>query len=792
MKLKDKIDMKKSLFLITVSASLAIMHGASAADVEIVLPQNANAVEQTAADELVEHWRLVTGDDVTVVTNAVGTARWVFRLGRAARLDLTGLDKNDGRVCIADGMVDISGVDDGAGKMSSKVSSGTLFAVYSFIERELGVRWLWPGEIGTVYQRKKHLVLHPKSWTVRYMAFSEWRAPAKVDSPGWSDRKCARKFYEDQSIWLRRHRFSTCDRLAKGHAFTKWFHEYGEKHPEWFNELPDGKRRSDPFYSHGRPEFISLCVSNRDLVKEIVRKWAESNEGEIINGNENDTAGKCCCANCLAADCAGEGKVRHQRALSAYLAKSNSWYRALGSLSTRYAAFYNALLDEGRKVRPDCRVIAGVYANYSQPPMKGTRMDRNIILRFCPPVMYPWTGEKKELFKRCWQGWSDTGARLMLRPNFTLDGHNFPLIYHEHYVECYDFLRSRGLAAVDMDSLRGVYGANGLTTYVIASKNSNPDALLCSLENEYFGAFGASASVMRECCAMFKKASESGYATFGEEDRIEGGGCENFMLKAYRVFSPELLKSAIGKITAAMASEKDPLVVRRLDFVRVGLTDALLVLKTQRGFVDYQKSGERQPFASAYSELIDFRRRNESLGYLNMANTDYYESRHWPRHLAMIDKDARELAGWELKLNPDLVTDGWEKIDRFWYWRPDYNDIGWYRCRFSLSADEVSQFRRVVFGAVDGIPVVYLNGRIVQDGHPIADPGMAWRTPFAVNANGLLKVGVNELLIRLDKKVSGRRGIIRPVYLDGGVCSSARFSGAETSAVQPAPGYRKE
>ena len=125
---------------------------------------------------------------------------------------------------------------------------------------------------------------------------------------------------------------------------------------------------------------ISLCVSNSNLVKEIVRRWAKEGKDNIINGNENDTAGKCCCDNCLAADENGDDIGRRERARAAFESKSNQWWRALGSVSTRYASFYKALLDEGSKVRPDCRVVAGAYANYSAPPVAGTKLSDRVIL----------------------------------------------------------------------------------------------------------------------------------------------------------------------------------------------------------------------------------------------------------------------------------------------------------------------------------------------------------------------------------------------------------------------------
>ena len=753
----------KRLILVAASAALLL----SQAGDEIVLPPDANGVERAAAQELAEHWKKATGSETAVLTNATGKARWTFRLGRAARqIALSGLDKNDATVRIGDGTVDIAGVDGAGRALKASTSSGTLFGVYSFLERKLGVRWLWPGELGTVCPQSADPAWPAEEWTERHMAFAQWRASANVKSPGWQDKAAARKFYANQSLWLRRHRFSACDRLAKGHAFTSWFKEYGKTHPEWFNEMPDGTRRGDPFYFGGRADIISLCASNRELVREIVRRWAEKDPSDVINGNENDTAGKCCCANCLAADATGDDSGRRALAAAAFAAKSNGWWRALGSLSTRYAGFWKAILEEGRKVRPDCRVIGCVYANYSDPPAAGTVLGENVILRFCPPVMYPWTDEKVAFFKNTWQGWSATGAKLMMRPNFTLDGHNFPLAYYRRYADCYDFVRAHGLVAVDMDSLTGVYGANGLTTYVIASKNSSPERPLAVLENDYFGAFGSSAAVMRELYARFEKATEAGFAVADPDDTIEGGRYCDFMLSAYRVFPPALLEEAVARLAATRAAEKAPLVRRRLAFVETGLRDALLVLKSQRGFAEYQKTGDRALFSSAYAELLAFRKQNAGLGYLNLATVDFYESRHWPRHLGLLGPSARELGGWELNLSPDPSAGKWEKQKQLRHWRADYNDIGWYRCRFALGEDEAKRFNRLVFGAVDGLPTVYLNGMVVQDGHPIPEPGLAWRTPFAVERVNAFKAGDNELLIKIDKKVPGRRGICRSVFID--------------------------
>jgi hypothetical protein len=268
--------------------------------------------------------------------------------------------------------------------------------------------------------------------------------------------------------------------------------------------------------------------------------------------------------------------------------------------------------------------------------------------------MYPWTKDKVKYFKDTWSGWSATGAKLMMRPNFTLDGHSFPLAYYRHYAECYDFIRANGLVAVDMDSLTGVYGANGLTLFVIASKNSSPDRALKDLEEDYFSAFGSAAGAMRECCEDFVKAADAGFMLDGKDDTIEGGRYTEFMLSAYRVFPPALIEKAIARLEAAKSAARDEVVVRRLEFVLAGLVEARLMLKTQRGFAKYQKCGDFADFSAGYKELIAHRRQNEALGFLNMKTVDFFESRLWPRHLGLLNAGARELNGWELKLNADI------------------------------------------------------------------------------------------------------------------------------------------
>ncbi len=755
---------------------------------EIILVEGSLPAEDFAAMELIEHVRLVSGAQLKILHKPSGVMKTVIRLGRAAKTDLAGCKNNWAKIVVADGTIDIAGVD-GTGPVprSDRTACGTLFGVYEFLERELGVRWIWPGELGTFYRPLKSVSARVGAREIRPFAFTRWRHYGDRNRPGWANVANADRYYENERLWLRRHKFVSADSLSLGHAFTEAWQTQGKGPPGYFHLLPDDTRRPDPFEGGGRPDLVTLCTSNPKTVDMVVDAWKAAGGREPINANENDSRGKCCCPNCLRANGCDDPVGTLKRAKAAFDSKDPGWAKELGSQSLRYARFYRSVLDAGRKVDPDCRVIAAVYANYSDPPPPGSvKLDPAIILRFCPPLMYPWTPEKVAYYKRVWSGWSDTGASIMSDPIFTLDGHNFPLLYYRPCVDCLDFERKHGVMSVDMDSLLGIYGANGLTHYAIAQKISHPEATVKELEDDYYAAFGSSEPVMRRVFERFREASERGFeVTEADKNQIEGGCFADFLLRSHRVFPQEMMRTALEELSAAIRAERDPLVVRRLDFVRIGLTDAAMVQKTQREFTKYtgfkketvsgrhfespgvssiaSEADSKAAFVKACRSLVRFRKDHEALGYVNPTPLAYYESRLWPRYYGETGPEAVELGDWELKLDPD--KDGpadWTKIGKVRNAPGGYDKVCWYRCRFSV--EDPAKFRRVVFGGILGQPVVYVNGKMLLDRHPVLTRSLAWCATVSVATD--FRKGENELLVRMDREIPGQRGLFAPVFVD--------------------------
>jgi len=786
--------------VLTAAVSLysAVIVENGQAKVQIVVPSGANNVESYAAQELAEHLKLISGKDVPVVSIPSGKVPQI-RLGRAAKLDISKLPGNSALVKIGEADIDIAGIDGEGSALKSSVPAGTLFGVYEFLERELGVRWLWPGKLGTIAPAKNNIKLDPNSYLVDPpMDSAGWRFYGS-GGKGWASEANRRKFNHDTHVWLRRHRFNSLVHVGYGHAYINYMKLYYKDNPELFNLLPNGKRISDPTYFNGRADLVSMCVSNPDLVKRTVADWVERGTNTMLNVNENDTAGKCVCANCLALD-NNPDKDRVARAKKRFDAKDRYWYSELGSLSDRYAAFYLAVQKEADKIKPGNRMVGCIYGNYYEAPTKLKLNDR-IIMRFCPPLMYPWTDAKIAMFKRLWKGWADAGVSLMLRPNFTHDGHNFPLMYHRQFAECFDFARDNGLKYSDFDSLTSVFGVNGITHYVIAAKNySGRDKSVSELENEYLSAFGKAAPAMREWLELMTAATAKGYSS--DDNSVEGSSYyTSFYEVADLVFTPEVMKKGRELLEAAeKAAAGDAAALERVKFVRAGYEDAAIVLEVQKGVVLYQKTGDTSLAAKAMNDLAKFRKENEHLGYCDLGLCYSREARKWPMHLAQLGGNSKELTNWTVAFDPDNkgVSEKWfsnipagtlavktdnhlersEAYAKFTENRAKERIPAWYINKFNIAKVNNKQALKLTFGAVDGNADIYLNGKLIHSRkYPHNGNGDSWKEPFDVDVTGKIRAGENVLAVRItkDNRFGGMSGIWRSVFLSAGKVNVANI-----------------
>lgn len=322
----------------------------SRTDCSIVIPNDASdsAPEVTAAKELQDYLRQVTGADF-VIRNERAAARLdtpQILIGQSPSVKrlLPGIDwaklGHDGIVIRTIGNKLV---------LAGGRPRGTLYAVYTFLEDTVGIRW-WTSTESTIPSRK----------TLRIPDLNINYTPKLL---------CREAFYEDTNanplfsakMKLNGH-FSPIPQEYGGHySILGWCHtfyallppnKYFAEHPEWFSEI-DGKRS---------PDWGQLCLTNEEMRKELVSealKWIRKNPtAGIISISQNDWHGACQCAKCRAVD------------------------EEEGSHSGSLIRFVNKVAEDIEKQYPDMLIETLAYQYTRKPPLK-VKPRKNVVVRLC-------------------------------------------------------------------------------------------------------------------------------------------------------------------------------------------------------------------------------------------------------------------------------------------------------------------------------------------------------------------------------------------------------------------------
>ena len=257
--------------------------------VEIILSAEPTPSAKLAAIELQGFIKRISGARLSVLTAVPDPlpqrAIWIGAGAEAKRL-FPGVDLDfkhpeeilyacDGRNLL------IAGRDRMVG--DTQVEHGTANAVYTFMQRELGIRWLWPGDLGTDVPETKTIAVAPVMYRFH---------------PPIRERKFWRGSYGgqmklDTQAWFRFNR-QTLGSLQcfGGHAFMKWWEAYHEAHLEYFALLPNGTRRPQR-----EPRDVKLCVSNPGVWKQWLddaeKQLREDPLRKMLSASPNDGGGFC-------------------------------------------------------------------------------------------------------------------------------------------------------------------------------------------------------------------------------------------------------------------------------------------------------------------------------------------------------------------------------------------------------------------------------------------------------------------------------------------------------------------
>ena len=352
-------------------------------DFKIVLSDSPDLVEQTAAKELKTYldeitkanWIIASEKDVSedapqILIGNSSRAKKIFPEIHPDKIPYDGIEIHLKKNKLL---------------LTGHKQRGTLYAVNTFLEDILGVRW-WTSSEQTV----------PTYETFRLKPISISQAPKLI---------YRESFYKDafDPLFASRMKCNGAnERISPEyggyHSFVFWVHsfyrlippeKYFADHPEWFSEV-NGVRNA----GHGS----QLCLTNDEMRKELAKNAIEelrNNPGaKFISISQNDGAleGGCHCEKCK--------KILEEEE----------------SESGPLVNFVNAVAEEIEKEFPDVFVETLAY-RYTRKPPKNVKPRKNVVIRLCTiecSFVQPLTGEQNKSLLDDIQGWGKIAHQLFV------------------------------------------------------------------------------------------------------------------------------------------------------------------------------------------------------------------------------------------------------------------------------------------------------------------------------------------------------------------------------------------
>lgn len=429
----------------------------------------------------------------------------------------------------------------------------------------------------------------------------------------------------------------------------------------------------------GQAALVKLCLSNEEVVDQIVTNWVRSGKGKYLNVCPNDgTPGYCFCENCrkLDADLPGERFHSHK--------------------TDRYLNFWNRVVAKARAVRPDVTVIAYIYSYYRFPPRRERILyPDNMLFGFVPSMI----DDYHELLT----GWRKAGLKhFFLRPNYLcFRGCVTRGLERWLYGNFHDCLKA-GAIGVDYDGRLG-RPAQALEYYVVARMVAFPEKGFDEICEEFYSQYGDAAPVVRAYYERVRDRAErfavqnATRMKNAKLDVLDDGELSAFAVNGH---SEADLKADLGLLRAVEVGHLSEAEERRFSELLLRAEQNVLACRFLGSKTDAEAEGRA-------AELSAFRMAHRDRIFDEFGNIIRdTELAMWKRvgfYRREVEKDesnpADPAAGWRSSFDqPGL--DGWSKREAFLEITDRTASFDKYSARFRTDAG-----RRLLGLSRRGVPV---------------------------------------------------------------------------------------
>lgn len=588
----------------------------------IVLPDEPTETEQFAAEELQSYLGKISGARLHVEPEG--------RAGRGPRL-LVGRTSSsrEARQSLAEGDPDafvIRTVGDDLMLIGAS-DRGTLYAVYDFLEDDLGCRWLGPGpdweEVPAQATIEVTALNRTESPGMKYRA-THTTALGELDT--WQDYCVSWSFKQKINTGTGWPPVEAGEQITKRGGFRAKMRPHPlpcvlsqedvDEHPEWL-ALRDGRRRARLRVP------TQICTTNPEVVEVAAARLGEMFDArpelDLLPLSQGDSAQFCQCDTCLALDT---------------------------GMTERWLGFVNAVARRLGETHPGKKLYTLAYHQTLPPPEPGTIEPEPNVMIQAVNSGHDWACfvhrfEREDCschveFRKALEDWvAMTPGGVMV---YGYISHNcfcmMPYPAPHKFVDDISYLHRIGVVGYQGQGARTLWGTYGITRYAVAKATWDPDLDPDALVKDY-------------CDHAFREASEAMQRFYGTmEAGLEASACIPSGLWSY--MTPEVMTEARKHLDVAHAAAHSEIVKKRLRTIEIGFHYGEMGIeawrKAQKALADKDAALLREAISSAEAAkqyCVDEQEREPHYAAFAGQLTKHY-ARDWQRYLQMLELAAAE------------------------------------------------------------------------------------------------------------------------------------------------------
>ena len=427
-------------------------------------------------------------------------------------------------------------VRDGNVFFAGRYPTPAAFAVYSFIEGSLGVRWFAPGDAWEYVPQGK-----PGELTVEVREV--------VATPDTSPRIWSGHAWVDSwQRWNLRNK-TVMSEVVPRRQFQNNLHrvfppdKYGKTNPEFYPLINGQRWIPAPDDAHWRP-----CESNPEVVRltvEYARKWFDDHPNvDSFSVGMDDISHLCSCPNCRALDPHADSYEKRE-------------------FSDRHYKFVNAVAREVAKTHPDRYIGTLIYAIARELPETVPKLEDNVFGYITETSALWWQDGRKEADHELTRQWAERCKHLS-RYDYYGMGTFAPRLYPHAMAAQLKFDKSLGLEGMYTE----VYTFLPHTAPMIwAFAKMQWDASLDIdqlLAEFYTKAFGKAAGTMAQYYSLLERSWNT------PRPGRDGWVHRNLVRQALSI-SPDDCDAGMALLDKAYAEADTDLAPQRIDTARAAL-----------------------------------------------------------------------------------------------------------------------------------------------------------------------------------------------------------------------------